>query len=114
MPTDYHHGVRVIEINEGGRPIRTVATAITNTYSPKKFAVSASKVWADDNDQYRLRPGNVTLALTAQVTDANGKAHGLTVVKGSLPAAQTDTGTVVYTESEISQTVSAANWWQAA
>lgn len=28
MPTDYHHGVRVIEINEGGRPIRTVATAI--------------------------------------------------------------------------------------
>ena len=28
MPTDYHHGVRVIEINEGTRPIRTIATAI--------------------------------------------------------------------------------------
>ena len=28
MATDYHHGVRVIEINEGVRPIRTVATAI--------------------------------------------------------------------------------------
>ncbi|WP_374248060.1 phage tail sheath protein [Thermomonas sp.] len=28
MPTDYHHGVRVIEINSGSRPIRTVATAI--------------------------------------------------------------------------------------
>ncbi|AQU84919.1 MULTISPECIES: phage tail sheath protein [unclassified Halomonas] len=27
MP-DYHHGVRVVEINEGTRPIRTVATAI--------------------------------------------------------------------------------------
>lgn len=25
---DYHHGVRVIEINEGARPIRTVSTAI--------------------------------------------------------------------------------------
>ena len=25
---DYHHGVRVVEINEGTRPIRTVATAI--------------------------------------------------------------------------------------
>ena len=25
---DYHHGVRVIEINGGSRPIRTVATAI--------------------------------------------------------------------------------------
>jgi phage tail sheath protein FI len=28
MPADYHHGVRVIEINEGRRPIRTIATAI--------------------------------------------------------------------------------------
>lgn len=25
---DYHHGIRVVEINEGTRPIRTVATAI--------------------------------------------------------------------------------------
>jgi phage tail sheath protein FI len=28
MPTDYHHGVRVIELNEGTRPIRTVSTAV--------------------------------------------------------------------------------------
>ena len=28
MAADYHHGVRVIEINEGVRPIRTIATAI--------------------------------------------------------------------------------------
>ena len=28
MSTDYHHGVRVLEINEGTRPIRTVATAV--------------------------------------------------------------------------------------
>ncbi|WP_433867468.1 phage tail sheath protein [Ralstonia wenshanensis] len=28
MPTDYHHGVRVIEINEGTRPIRTIETAV--------------------------------------------------------------------------------------
>lgn len=28
MPADYHHGVRVIEINEGTRPIRTVSTAV--------------------------------------------------------------------------------------
>lgn len=28
MPTDYHHGVRVIEINEGSRPIRTISTAV--------------------------------------------------------------------------------------
>lgn len=28
MPTDYHHGVRVVEINGGTRPIRTIETAI--------------------------------------------------------------------------------------
>lgn len=28
MATEYHHGVRVLEINEGTRPIRTVATAV--------------------------------------------------------------------------------------
>lgn len=28
MPDQYHHGVRVIEINEGTRPIRTVSTAV--------------------------------------------------------------------------------------
>jgi len=28
MATEYHHGVRVIEINGGVRPIRTVATAV--------------------------------------------------------------------------------------
>lgn len=28
MSTEYHHGVRVLEINEGARPIRTVSTAV--------------------------------------------------------------------------------------
>ncbi|MGQ5524821.1 phage tail sheath protein [Chitinimonas sp. PSY-7] len=28
MATDYHHGVRVVEINNGTRPIRTVSTAV--------------------------------------------------------------------------------------
>lgn len=28
MPADYHHGVRVVEINEGSRPIRTISTAV--------------------------------------------------------------------------------------
>lgn len=28
MPPDFHHGVRVLEISEGTRPIRTIATAI--------------------------------------------------------------------------------------
>ena len=28
MAQDYHHGIQVVEINEGTRPIRTVATAV--------------------------------------------------------------------------------------
>ncbi|QRX80882.1 phage tail sheath protein [Glaciimonas sp. PAMC28666] len=28
MSTDYHHGVRVLEINDGTRPIRTISTAV--------------------------------------------------------------------------------------
>ncbi|RFA31326.1 phage tail protein [Alkalilimnicola ehrlichii] len=28
MPTGYHHGVRVLEINEGVRPLRTVSTSV--------------------------------------------------------------------------------------
>lgn len=28
MPADYHHGVRVVEINEGSKTIRTVSTAV--------------------------------------------------------------------------------------
>ncbi len=28
MPTDYHHGVRVTEISDGVRTIRTISTAI--------------------------------------------------------------------------------------
>ena len=31
MPTDYHHGVRVVEITNGARPIRTIETAIIGT-----------------------------------------------------------------------------------
>jgi uncharacterized protein len=28
MPTEYHHGVRVVEVSAGTRPIRTIATAV--------------------------------------------------------------------------------------
>jgi phage tail sheath protein FI len=28
MSSDYHHGVRVVEIHNGTRPIRTISTAV--------------------------------------------------------------------------------------
>ena len=36
MPDSYHHGVRVQEINSGGRVIQTVATAIIGLVSRNK------------------------------------------------------------------------------
>jgi hypothetical protein len=38
MAQDYHHGVRVVEINEGTRPIRTVSTAIVGLVATGKDA----------------------------------------------------------------------------
>ena len=42
MPTDFHHGVRVVEINDGTRNIRTVATAIVGIICTAPDADSAA------------------------------------------------------------------------
>lgn len=42
MSTEYHHGVRVLEINEGTRPIRTVSTAIVGMVCTASDADSAT------------------------------------------------------------------------
>lgn len=67
MATDYHHGVRVVEINEGSRPIRTVATAVVGMVCT-----------ADDADP-AVFPVNRPVLLTDVLT-ASGKAG----VKGTL------------------------------
>jgi len=46
---------------------------ITNEYTPEKIAVSGQKTWIDNNDQDRIRPASVTVALLA-----NGKETGKT------------------------------------
>jgi len=38
MPADYHHGVRVIEVTEGARPIRTVESAVIGIVGTAKNA----------------------------------------------------------------------------
>jgi phage tail sheath protein FI len=53
---DYHHGVRVIELNEGTRPIRTVSTAVIGlvataddadaTYFPENTPVLVTNILA--------------------------------------------------------------------
>ena len=61
MATDYHHGVRVIEINEGTRTIRTVSTAVIGIVCT-----------ADDADETAY-PLNTPVLIT-NVNTAIGKA----------------------------------------
>ncbi|MGV0998275.1 MAG: phage tail sheath protein [Fluviibacter sp.] len=61
MPQDYHHGVRVIEISEGVRPIRTVETAVIGLIAT-----------ADDADASAF-PLN-TPVLSTNVRSDSGKA----------------------------------------
>lgn len=73
MPTDYHHGVRVVEINEGTRPIRTIATAVVGMVCT-----------AEDADPIAF-PLNRPVLLTDVLT-ASGKAGVLGTLAKSLDA----------------------------
>ncbi|HGT0430075.1 TPA: phage tail sheath protein [Yersinia enterocolitica] len=71
--TDYHHGVRVIEINEGTRPIRTVSTAVVGM------------VCTSDDADATLFPLNTPVLLT-DVLAASGKAGKTGTLAHSLTA----------------------------
>ena len=84
MATDYHHGVRVIEINEGSRPIRTVSTAVLGLIAT-----------ADDADPAAFPLD--TPVLVTNVLAAMGKAGKTGTLYRSLQAiaAQTKPLTIV-------------------
>ncbi|MGT3163419.1 phage tail sheath protein, partial [Yersinia enterocolitica] len=71
--TDYHHGVRVIEISEGTRPIRTVSTAVVGM------------VCTSDDADATLFPLNTPVLLT-DVLAASGKAGKTGTLAHSLTA----------------------------
>lgn len=73
MPTDYHHGVRVLEINEGTRPIRTIATAVLGLVATASDADAA---------YFPLD----TPVLVTNILEAIGKAGTLGTLKISLDA----------------------------
>lgn len=73
MAQDYHHGVRVIELNEGTRPIRTINTAITGMVCT-----------ADDADE-KAFPLNTPVLIT-DVKNAAGKAGETGTLARSLDA----------------------------
>lgn len=73
MAATYHHGVRVLEINEGLQPIRIVSTAVIGLVAT-----------ADDADATAF-PLN-TPVLTTKVMDAIGKAGTTGTLRASLQA----------------------------
>ncbi|ANI29989.1 tail sheath protein [Yersinia entomophaga] len=73
MSTDYHHGARVIEINEGTRPIRTVSTAVVGM------------VCTSDDADAKAFPLNTPVLLT-DVLAASGKAGETGTLARSLDA----------------------------
>ncbi len=50
-------------------------TTLTNTYTPEVKSVNVTKVWADDDDEEKKRPENVTITLLA-----NGKEYDTIVL----------------------------------
>lgn len=84
MADEYHHGVRVLEINEGTRPIRTVSTAVVGLVCT-----------ADDADP-AMFPLDTPVLLTS-VQGAIGKAGETGTLAASLQAIadQTQPATVV-------------------
>lgn len=73
MPADYHHGVRVFELTEGTRPIRTIETAVIGLVAV-----------ADDADAATF-PANTPVLIT-DVLGATGKAGDEGTLAASLDA----------------------------
>ncbi|WP_367863205.1 phage tail sheath protein [Pseudomonas guariconensis] len=73
MANDFHHGVRVLEINEGSRPIRTMATSVVGMVCTGSDADAATF------------PLNKPVLLTDVLT-ASGKAGELGTLARSLDA----------------------------
>jgi len=73
MPADYHHGVRVFELSDGRRPIRTIETAIIGLVATASDADAAA---------FPLD----TATLVTDVRTASGKAGDLGTLARSLDA----------------------------
>lgn len=82
MPADYHHGVRVIEITGGARPIRTVATAVIGLVATAADA---------DADYFPLNKP----VLVTNIQEALGKAGTGGTLKKSLQAIADQTKPIV-------------------
>jgi phage tail sheath protein FI len=130
MAQDYHHGIRVVEINEGTRPIRTVATAIIGlvAIAPEAspgtaasltlaFATTGSGVVytaaaaGTDGNAIRVRyldPADVSQALAVTVAGSDITVSLATDIEGDLTSTAEDVATAINASAEASALVSAA------
>ncbi len=91
MPTQYHHGVRVVEVNEGTRPIRAIATAVggivctAEDADPATFPLDTPVLLSNPQQAIGKAGNKGTLAPTLDaITD---QANPLTVVVRVAPGA---------------------------
>lgn len=89
MPTDYHHGVRVYELDDGTRPIRTIETAVIGLVATASDADAA------------MFPLDTPVLITDVLT-ASGKAGTLGTLAKALDAIadQTSPATIVVRVAE--------------
>ena len=83
---------------------------ITNEAEAKKVTFKTSKNWKDNENHYGLRPASVEFTLQYSLDEGttwiDADAEDSIVEKvAELPAPGVDTGTVIYTTSELTQTV---------
>ena len=91
MAGDYHHGVRVLEINEGSRPIRTVSTAVVGIVctaedaDPTVFPLNTAVLLTNVQSAIAKAGTKGTLAVTLQAIADQTKP--ITVVVRVAPGA---------------------------
>ena len=80
--SDYHHGVRVVEINEGTRPIRTVSTAVIGLIAtaPNASPGTAASITVNGSET------NGNLAYTAKTKGIAGNGIRVTHADPGAPS----------------------------
>lgn len=129
MPDQYHHGVRVHEINEGTRPIRTVATSVIGLLAtaPDAEPATAASLTLDfaaagsgitytavtpgsAGNQIRVRyrdPGESSAVLAVTVNDRDISVALATDVDGTIISTADEIATAISGDADASALVTA-------
>lgn len=131
MSTDYHHGVRVVEINNGTRPIRTINTSIIGLVATADDAAAAVAASADiacipantgitytavaageagNNIRIKyINPGDVSQALAITVVGNDISVSLATDANGDITSTAADVVTAINGDANASTLVTAAD-----